>query len=88
MPDREKVLKALKHCISEITCRRCPYEKIECTITLKKDVLALLKEQEAVRPIPPTDESDLWRCGGCNNQLFRCTRQRYCEMCGQEVKWE
>lgn len=47
----------------------------------------LLKEQEAVVPIPPKDESDLWRCGNCNHQLFRCTHQRYCEMCGQEVKW-
>lgn len=48
----------------------------------------LLKEQEAVEPIPPKDESDLWRCGNCNHQLFRCTHQRYCEMCGRSVKWE
>lgn len=48
----------------------------------------LLKEQEAVEPIPPTDESDLWKCGNCNHQLFRCTHQRYCEMCGKKVKWE
>ena len=48
----------------------------------------LLKEQEAVEPIPPTDESDLWKCGNCKHQLFRCTHQRYCEMCGREVKWE
>lgn len=47
-----------------------------------------MKEQEAVAPIPPTDESDLWKCGNCNHQLFRCTHQRYCEMCGREVKWE
>ena len=46
-----------------------------------------LKEQEAVKPIPPTDESDLWRCGNCNHQLFKCTHQRYCENCGKEVKW-
>jgi len=47
----------------------------------------MLKEQEAVEPIPPTDESDLWKCGNCNHQLFRCTHQRYCEMCGHKVKW-
>ena len=52
------------------------------------DTLSLLKEQEAVAPIPPTDESDLWKCGNCNHQLFRCTHQRYCEMCGREVKWD
>ena len=48
----------------------------------------LLKEQEAVEPIPPTDESDLWKCGNCNHQLFRCTHQRYCDMCGKKVKWK
>ena len=57
------------------------YDVIEST-------LELLKEQEAVEPIPPTDESDLWKCGNCNHQLFRCTHQRYCEMCGRAVKWK
>ena len=47
-----------------------------------------LKEHEAVEPIPPTDGLDLWKCGNCNNQLFRCTHQKYCEMCGKAVKWE
>lgn len=58
------------------------------TIDVLKEILALLKEQEAVEPIPPKDESDLWRCGNCNHQLFRCTHQMYCEMCGKSVKWE
>ena len=49
--------------------------------------IVLLKEQEPVEPIPPTDESDLWKCGNCNCQLFRCTHQKYCEMCGKAVKW-
>lgn len=48
----------------------------------------LLNEHDAVEPIPPTDESDLWKCGNCNHQLFRCTHQRYCDMCGKKVKWE
>ena len=49
--------------------------------------VSMLKEQEPVEPIPPTDGSDLWKCGNCNHQLFRCTHQRYCEMCGRKVKW-
>ena len=56
--------------------------------TLSGLIDELLKEQEPVEPIPPTDESDLWKCGNCNHQLFRCTHQRYCEMCGKKVKWE
>ena len=54
----------------------------------KRDDNCPLKEQEPVEPIPPTNESDLWKCGNCNHQLFRCTHQRYCEMCGREVKWK
>ena len=45
------------------------YDVIEST-------LELLKEQEAVEPIPLTDESDLWKCGNCHHQLFRCTHQK------------
>ena len=55
---------------------------------LKHGKCELLKEQEAVEPIPPTNESDLWKCGNCNHQLFRCTHQKYCEMCGRSVKWK
>lgn len=52
------------------------------------DALALLKEQEAVEPIPPIDDSDLWRCGNCGHQMFRVVRQLYCPKCGRAVKWE
>ena len=63
-------------------------KELEHYIILCADVRNLLKEQEPVEPIPPTDESDLWKCGNCNHQLFRCTHQRYCEMCGKPVLWE
>ena len=93
MMDREKVINCLND-IEQIMATRqeiCPQEELQYWIELQEgvaDALALLKEQEAVEPIPPTDESDLWRCGNCNHQLFRCTHQRYCENCGQAVKWE
>jgi hypothetical protein len=97
MPDREKVINGLESCVvSKTKCffnrnEMCPYfhvDVLHCEQELMRDAIALLKEQEAVEPIPPTDESDLWRCGNCNHQLFRCTHQRYCDMCGQAVKWE
>lgn len=47
MPDREKVIKGLEHCISaDETCEGCPYEGTTCTTTLNADALALLKEQK------------------------------------------
>ena len=80
----EKVIAMLKE-----DCHNC---KLECLLQkydeLKEKYDALLKEQEAVEPIPPTDQSDLWKCGNCNHQLFRCTHQMYCEMCGRSVKWD
>jgi hypothetical protein len=74
---------------NEDWCKKnCPYNT-DCSCDgVCNFVLSLLKEQEAVEPIPPTDESDLWKCGNCNHQLFRCTHQRYCEMCGRAVKWD
>ena len=41
-----------------------------------------------IKPLPPTDESDLWRCGYCHHQIFRCTHQRFCEECGRKIGWE
>ena len=93
MTDKDKVIKSIECCLrpdNTNLCGECSYKDISynCKHALIKDVYKLLKEQEAVEPIPPTDESDLWRCGNCNHQLFRCTHQRYCEMCGRAVKWE
>lgn len=95
MIDREKIIRGLqieRECVS----RDCDRDCGKCDLVQDRDwllsvydgALELLKEQETVEPIPPTDESDLWKCGNCNHQLFRCTHQRYCEMCGREVKWD
>ncbi len=95
--DREKVIKGLEFTKAMITFNPSTGEDIEPENLNEADkttydacvgAISLLKEQEAVEPIPPTDESDLWKCGNCNHQLFRCTHQRYCEMCGRPVKWE
>ena len=93
MPDREKVVKGLECCcLPGGRCNKCPYVIVEgfaeCTSALAKDALDLLKEQEPVKPIPPTDESEMWRCGNCHHQIFRCTHQRFCERCGRPVKWK
>ena len=101
--DREKAIKGLEICTKDIPmsnavhksdfCKECPYYNAEYSycwnqIVMMRDALALLKEQEAVEPIPPTDESEMWRCGNCHHQIFRCTHQRFCDNCGRAVKWE
>ena len=98
MADIGKVIKGLQahadgcgyrshHC----DAMECPYRYGDesCDIEeMCRDALALLKEQEAVEPIPPIDDSDLWRCGNCGHQMFKVVRQLYCPKCGRAVKWE
>ena len=62
MTDREKVIKALEHCLSRYVdglCDDCPYMgkldksymiPMKCKEIIMRDALALLKEQEAVEP--------------------------------------
>ena len=83
-PDRERIIKECEWAIARI-------EDYGSTTMMSRsffaDVEKLLKEQEAVEPIPPEDEFGLYRCGKCHHQLFRCV-DKYCSRCGQAVKWE
>ena len=102
MVDREKVIKGLECCcaISGDDCRKCPYGN-ECRDTdlpygmphLAADVLALLKEQEAVKPYVTgsgkTFECRLswwYACGNCNKPID--IDDKYCRHCGRAVKRE
>ena len=98
MPDREKVIKALEFCTSPkivYTCYgECPYavadDEYKCT-EMKRDALALLKEQEAVEPI---NSYGTFRCGKCRNIVGyndghgRGYQNKFCSECGQAVKWD
>ena len=56
-----------------------------------KQILALLKEQEAM-PIKDDKHWTQFKCPRCNAQLQRTTffkmDTRFCKYCGQEVKFE
>ncbi len=92
MPDREKVIKGLEHCIESNSCNGCPYDNnsSKCIFQLHDDVLALLKEQEAVVPTLIREGRNKYNndyvCPGCVNELVY--GQNYCSECGQAVKWE
>lgn len=49
------------------------------------DALSLLKEQEAVTPVPISNRR--YACGNCGNSLW-VSGQRFCASCGQAVKWK
>ena len=48
MPDKEKIIKGLKTCMSEDFCTGCPYYEngTDCTGALMEDTFALLEEQQ------------------------------------------
>lgn len=100
MPDREKVFDAIRNCITEPKCKDCPWEdcenvghkRVDVPVTLILDALELLKEQGPVKPIKSKLSFtrgfmwEIWDCGCCGNQLRSFAK--YCDQCGQAVKWE
>lgn len=88
MPDREKVIKALNDALTakknyRLKSARMSFEFIEMLI-------ALLKEQEAVKPKSKTRHGATtmvqhW-CGNCMVMLHG--KPKYCPNCGRSVKWE
>lgn len=86
---RDEVISGLEKCAASECNEKCPYNVINygCRPRLMLDAVELLKEQEAVKPVPPEDEFGLYRCGKCHSLLFRCV-DKYCSRCGQAVKWE
>ena len=102
MDKREKVIKGLELCRYDpdpgqeckfmVSCEICPYfdDNIGCTqAVMFNDALELLKAQEAAEPeIEVLNEIDrIYRCPSCHKSFFY-KKQRFCDSCGQAVKWE
>ena len=83
---REKVIYSIERCICHVpdACRDCAYDAghpyNECVEMLLKDVLELLKEQEAVKPTPGM------LCGQCGCRIYQDAN--YCYNCGRKVEWD
>lgn len=101
MIDRKKVIKGLQ-CIIDgtVRCESCGYSidkhgHHSCQQNCASDALALLKEQEAVKPklVGPS----MWRCGKCDALLgwedftpsgVELVEYKFCPKCGRPVKWD
>ena len=99
MPDREKVIKGLNYCTHTdgVECPNCPYwPDDDCVETLNTDILALLKGQEAVKPVRDKETGRIWLCGNCGTYVgFEDNDpgdpnefDKYCRVCGHPVLWE
>ena len=86
MPDRRKVIKAIEICYTVgHNCTECPFNsEDECNDMLMRDVLALLREQEPVKPDYNPYYQD-WYCGNCGKTIARA--YGFCNHCGRKVKW-
>lgn len=95
MSDKKKVIEGLEWILEDdrfgfgVNWRtgepRDEYEKAGKIIT---DTITLLKEQKVVEPeVEVLNEIDrLYRCPKCHKCFFY-EKQKYCDQCGQAVKW-
>ena len=86
MIDREKVISNFEHEVNKTHDRG--WGIVDLSIEDAKEILALLKEQEPVKPI--TDNGAVFRtyaCGNCKT-YFYLRQQKYCAICGRAVKWD
>jgi DNA-directed RNA polymerase subunit RPC12/RpoP len=109
MPDREKVIKGLemhKSGLCNVLTANgkvyCPYwaSNDNCMIELLNDALALLKEQESIKPTAFVDkdtEETRYVCSNCGYEVryeelvvsgIVEIKHSYCPSCGKKVKWE
>jgi len=88
MIDREKVIRGLECCEKANNCGNCPYDG-ECAkrgFALTRDAIALLREQDAVKP-KWFLKDPFFRCGVCDKELPD-SQFRFCPWCGRAVKWD
>lgn len=107
MADREKVMKAIDICLGHGYCKDCEYHSAgyytaqNCRKQMMIDVLALLKEQEAMEPIEEFRKGancHVYHCKRCGNivgtilggkrPIAKLSIEHFCDVCGQAVKWE
>lgn len=90
MLDREKVIEGLQNLIEYLfheykVCYHVDEEDCYNRFLQANNAMNLLKEQE---PKLVKIDGDYVLCPSCGNELFTHPRQKFCDECGQAVKWE
>jgi len=89
MPDREKVIKELHDARRYLEDKEWSDRGASPHIDAINDVLALLKEQEAVEPKAIRMNAfghPVYACGKCGHLITES--MNYCHECGKRIKWE
>ena len=79
--DREKVIRDLQDAVNDDWM----WQHADYYALTMERAIALLKEQE---PKLVRIDEDSVHCPSCGNELFTYPRQKFCDECGQAVKWE
>ena len=83
-----KVVRQLELQLDDLQKYAADDELLILTQGQAKEIIALLKEQEAVEPkVEEMGTYRLYRCPKCH-KCFLFKKQMYCDQCGQAVKWE
>ncbi len=80
MPDRGKTIEDLKQLAKDDWILHFNDTDVKETA---KAALALLKEQEPVKPIRL---ANWWKCPSCSGNIV--ANMQYCPRCGRPVKWD
>lgn len=95
MHDIEEIIKGLEYTKAMITFNPSTGEDIEpenlneadkTTYNACVSAIALLKKQEAVRPVKQIEQTEWTVCGNCRNHII--SKWTFCPYCGKAVKWE
>lgn len=83
MTNNEKALELVQKCLDD-----WPYAATRVVDIMKRleQVKALLKEQEAVRPVKQIEQTEWTVCSNCRNHII--SKWIFCPYCGKPVKWE
>lgn len=84
MTDREKVIRLIEEEISVCESVNQCYRTID--LPALRDILALLKEQEAVKPVKQIEQTEWTVCGNCRNHII--SKWIFCPYCGKPISWE
>ena len=82
--DREKVVKEFEHLLNAANGNYQDF--VDLTVDVGEEILALLKEQEAIKPVKQIEEHEWTVCGYCREHLI--SKWMFCPYCGRPVKWE
>ena len=98
--DRKEMIEVLKHCMKD-DCSSCPHNysdgRMACEdciegfssiipVAIIQDVIDMLEPVSPISKSDPKGNSRYLVCGSCDAIVN--VGDKYCRICGQEVKWE